>query len=634
MSVAAPGLRVLGLRLLLQLGAALAVYALIVLLHEHLRLRDPDPLQRAWRFEPAADNGAPTRDAALPDRWQSQEATVEQGLYRGRFALPAVPVEPWAVYLESAGTVARVRVNGALLGEGGRMQAPLERMRWRPLLLQLPTALLRPGANELTVELAAFPPGAGFLGPVRIDALAVLEPQFRQRELLKVGLPRLIAMVAVILGSLSFLMWLTRRSSGLYLWHALACWFCGLGCAWFVLPLPALPGSMLDVLLYALLCWIGIAGGMTGMHFAQALPPKLVRAHLGLGFALLLVLLTVGLLVPAAPLHRWVLPLCLASTFLLSYYTIPVIWFGHLLPRGDLPSFAVLQAAVVLVPVSFHDLGVISGGYFGWPGPWDGVYFSYALPVTLLGLTAVVLRDFLAALREAEQLNRELADRVAAREREIERQYQALRRVEQDRAVAEERERLFADMHDGLGGALVAALARLDNQGAGATPVAHAVQDALTDLRLILSSADPDEGTLRAALAQLRQRLEPACIDAGVELCFELAALPDPLTLAPRRLLHLLRVVQEACNNVLRHAGARQLRVVARVDGNGTLQLLVEDDGRGFDFSADSVPGHRGLANMRRRAQRLGGHIEWSRLQPGTCVSLQVPLQPPDAAAA
>jgi signal transduction histidine kinase len=99
---------------------------------------------------------------------------------------------------------------------------------------------------------------------------------------------------------------------------------------------------------------------------------------------------------------------------------------------------------------------------------------------------------------------------------------------------------------------------------------------------------------------------------------------------APGSVLQVLRIVQEAVTNVLRHAGASRLRVCARAQAN-ELVLEVEDDGGGM--AAGAVPGRagRGLANMHTRAAQLGGTLQVSSTPAGTLLTLRVPTDHPPA---
>ena len=98
--------------------------------------------------------------------------------------------------------------------------------------------------------------------------------------------------------------------------------------------------------------------------------------------------------------------------------------------------------------------------------------------------------------------------------------------------------------------------------------------------------------------------------------------MPD---LDPRAQAEVLRIVQEALNNVRKHADATIVRVFADVDGDHASFEIV-DNGRGFDPS--SVPeGRYGLASMRERAELIGGRVSVaSEASSGTRVTLEVPV--------
>ena len=83
--------------------------------------------------------------------------------------------------------------------------------------------------------------------------------------------------------------------------------------------------------------------------------------------------------------------------------------------------------------------------------------------------------------------------------------------------------------------------------------------------------------------------------------------------------------MQEALNNVVKHADAEHASVAVRTD-DGTVAIEVRDDGAGFDPSAPGAG--RGLLGMRERVEMLGGTIEIdSRPGEGTTVSSSLPLR-------
>lgn len=96
------------------------------------------------------------------------------------------------------------------------------------------------------------------------------------------------------------------------------------------------------------------------------------------------------------------------------------------------------------------------------------------------------------------------------------------------------------------------------------------------------------------------------------------------------RRLVAYRVVQEALNNVARHADADRVEVVVRRRDEGTLEVRVEDDGRGFDpGEAEREAAGLGLLGMRERAGAVGGRVELDAAPgEGTTVRLLLPLSP------
>ena len=88
------------------------------------------------------------------------------------------------------------------------------------------------------------------------------------------------------------------------------------------------------------------------------------------------------------------------------------------------------------------------------------------------------------------------------------------------------------------------------------------------------------------------------------------------------------RSLQESLTNIARHAGAKNAWVLIGA-GNGSIQLEVEDDGRGFAPEDLAKSRSLGLKGMRERIAFLGGSLEVARApRGGTRLKLSVPLQP------
>lgn len=136
---------------------------------------------------------------------------------------------------------------------------------------------------------------------------------------------------------------------------------------------------------------------------------------------------------------------------------------------------------------------------------------------------------------------------------------------------------------------------------------------------LLLTEIDPSE--FPARLEELRQSLETAR-SVHVEIHCLQPGEPGFEHLNSERALQLLRIVQEAVSNAIRHGGADRVRVSLSGD-QGHLELEVADNGHGIGPEDDCQPdspvgspryGGIGLRNMAYRARRIGG-----QLQIGSC---------------
>jgi len=194
--------------------------------------------------------------------------------------------------------------------------------------------------------------------------------------------------------------------------------------------------------------------------------------------------------------------------------------------------------------------------------------------------------------------------------------------------VAEaERQRLARELHDQVGQNLTAlginlnilraqmpeeaaasVRSRLDDSLSLVEQTAERIRDVMADLRPPVLDDYGLVAALRWYGEQFTQRTHIACVVKGEELAPRLAARVENA---------LFRITQEALTNVAKHAQATQVTVTVEVN-NGTLRLVVADDGIGFDpsttlrtspaYMAEPDGGHGwGLLTMSERAEAVGG---------------------------
>ncbi|NJO87774.1 MAG: hypothetical protein HC831_01570 [Chloroflexia bacterium] len=86
------------------------------------------------------------------------------------------------------------------------------------------------------------------------------------------------------------------------------------------------------------------------------------------------------------------------------------------------------------------------------------------------------------------------------------------------------------------------------------------------------------------------------------------------------------RIIQEAFNNIIKHANAEQVKLILGVKNN-QLNILVEDDGKGFDTSNGHLNAGNGISNMKERVSLLGGKFRLaSKPGNGTKLNISIPV--------
>lgn len=571
-------------------------------------------LERA-QFAPEA---LPAEDVALPHDWRATHPGAARARYRIEATLDASAASGLDLYLPSTDTSTRVRVNGALV-EVGKPFLALDSRLWHvPLYVAVPGALWRTGSNEIALELTPSRPGEAYLGAVYLGAREALRPAYELRRFLQVTGVQVLVVAMVAFALFLCLLWLLRRKEEAALWFAVSLLVVAVGFwnlvslqVWVAKPSWNWVGVVIPAWLLATLT----------LFTHRLLGLRRPRLELGIGAAALAGTIFFAS-TDGSPLYHAVRPFwgacVLGGGLYPGYLTV-----RRALREPSLEASLLLTAGLVLNVGGAHDIAIANGML----SLEHDMSIAWAVVIGV-GLTAwVFVRRFIVALDTSEALSAELERRVEEKHAELERNYARLRRLEQERVVAEERERMMAELHDGLGGQLVSTLAMLRSGGAETSAVEGALQAALDDMRLLIHSIQGEESDLVGALATLRARLAPRLAHAGLRLDWAVADVPTPAGFGPEKALQVMRIVQEAIANVLKHAGATRLRVRVDVAGNvGSRHVCVavEDDGSGFGAAPG---GGRGLANMRRRAGLLGGRLELEGGPAGTSVRLLLPLE-------
>jgi signal transduction histidine kinase len=155
----------------------------------------------------------------------------------------------------------------------------------------------------------------------------------------------------------------------------------------------------------------------------------------------------------------------------------------------------------------------------------------------------------------------------------------------------------------------------------------HALTEAMDVKRRVVESLRPallDHFGLPTALqSYFQDTCQKAGLDCKTTIEEEITDLPDDTAIA------LFRVGQESLTNIIRHARAAKVELSLRL-ADEDVELVICDDGIGFDPTGRRLSGMHGLTGMRYRVKGLGGTFDVSRRPGGgTQVRIRVPRTPP-----
>jgi signal transduction histidine kinase len=236
---------------------------------------------------------------------------------------------------------------------------------------------------------------------------------------------------------------------------------------------------------------------------------------------------------------------------------------------------------------------------------------------------------------ELADLNRNLDQKVIERTREVQRLSEETRNA----AITRDRLRMSRDLHDTLAHTMLAMLTQIrllrklyrskpellneefENAEIAAQDGLNMARQAVTELRYFAVRDDGLGPAIEKLVKRLKERIE---VDVHLKIDKAVSDLSGP------KAETTYRVAEEALHNIEKHASAANVKIDVALDRtdpvNHTLKLRIEDDGKGFDTTAQR-PGHFGLVGMNEQANILGAKLKISSVpSDGTHVSLDVVL--------
>ena len=253
---------------------------------------------------------------------------------------------------------------------------------------------------------------------------------------------------------------------------------------------------------------------------------------------------------------------------------------------------------------------------------------------------ATVVRDELGQAIRTYGTNLDITERKQAEEqlKATSEQLRALSASVQS-AREEESKRIAREIHDELGGALTSWKWDLEE-------IREIVSEPMDSSQVVALQTKIDamiklSGTTLDTVKRLASELRPMALELGLAEAIEWQALQfesrtgiavklerplNKIDLSNEQSTAIFRILQEALTNILRHAKATKVAIMAREE-SGQFLMSIKDNGRGISESEKSGPQSLGLLGMRERAHLVSGEIKIESTEgKGTEVTIRIPL--------
>ncbi len=592
--------------------------------------------------EPSLINQADWQKQDLPDDWYHTQKKRNVVWYRATFSPESNQREKhhdyqeqlWAIYLPVVSHNASVYINNTLVGFSGdrsrndlNNQPATARHHNEPQYFTFPSSIITPKDNLIMVRVEASFYEQGLFDAFYIAPASKLTEFYNKKYFYRVTLVEWGNVGLIILLLIIFPVWLIRRRDRKFgiLSLVLVFWIShNLNLVVHDIPTSAF---FWEAMTMATLGWTVVSLIIFNCYYLNARSPvieKLLLLYAFSGFGLFLLpdiksILHIGYL-------YW--DGCLVLIGIYGIYQISkAFWL-----RNEKNSYPILLVGITIIVFGLHDILLVNHLI----DRRDGLIIQFTLFPAIIVYSNILFNEFVQSMNHADELTRTLENRVREKQKAIENQFNELRKMERNNVLSEERERLMRDMHDGIGGNLVAILSMLKTDTTEPDDkkllikIQKKIQQSLTDLRFVIDSLDPLLSDLPTLLGMMRLRILDQLESAGIELLWTVTELPEFKHNSPQRSLHIMRIIQEAINNTIKHAGASHITIATgTIDRNADkIYIDIIDDGRGWDTKEATLTREkRGIKNMQYRAEQIDADIEInSTINAGTRIRLSLTL--------
>ena len=578
------------------------------------------------------------REEVVTIRWSVDGISGVMPQPTFRFKLPSDldTRVPLALYINAVEPHAAFSLAGQLIHTTRLSDHRNSFIAFKPVLVQLPYPLLAQ-VQDFEVRISGVSGQGMSLQPVWIGPAQALGPIFAKRNSVRASGTHLMVGLYVLVAFASFAFWLSDVNYKSPLWFGAFCAMAG-GVAWTGLAStePILPLAVnMHVTIFLLTCAVA---ALSQFFFEKTQTRSVARDRLLAAYVLASAALAFVLYEDAIPLFRYAIVMDL-SALVLGIYVMFVLLRAWWRLRDSLTTALAAGGVITFL------LGVFTVVIAFIPSieRVENYAFLYAPLPLIFTMGWVIIRRYARTHLRTEALNRRLGKRVALRERQITEAYATLANMQQEKTVRTERDRFMRDMHDGLGSHLITSLRMAERGELTTQTMREVLSECLDEMHFAIESLKPSGNDLFVVLADYRYRIDPRMEMAGITMNWRVFP-SDQVSLTSTQVVQVLRILNEAIGNAIKHARCTQIAIEGAPYG-AQYRLSVSDSGGvGFDtarFASANVTtagigvvgavGARagnGIANMQRRAKQMGATLTLNSGKSGTRVVLDLATFP------
>jgi signal transduction histidine kinase len=534
---------------------------------------------------------------SLPHSWTPADPyDLAVGVYRFTFIADGPADKPLFIFVPEARHQLEAWVNGhrTLSALDTAWSSPISGYAF---LSRIPEAAVHQGENDIllrqTREIGWLP---GRLSEVYVGPATAVMPSYRLSNFVIEQIRAMTFALHIVLAIGIVTIWGARRHDPVFGWLALIA-IASLFVIAMQSPLMALGDIGLQFQSMAAVSGVGLMAVGVALALARRSRPR------ALIWSIAIVPLTLLLAGQLNWLPFAAVGLVSGLVALVAYAAAAIILFSAFLERRNWDAVIMAVPCALTCWFGLHDILVVTG-----LSNEPFLLVSYVRTLMLLAIMVLLMRRLARSLNGLDAANETLRLRLARQEHELTLLHEKERARAGELVREQERHRLMEDLHDGLSGHLVSIIALTENTRTDHAVIENTAREALDDLRLVIQSLDIDDHDLLVALAGFRERLVPQLRRLHVKLDWSADGMPEIGGVTPDNALTVLRILQEAVTNAIKHGPATRIGIKASGTPCGA-RIVVENDCRG---NAPAGAG-RGLANMRRRAEAIGAEVTFER---------------------